>query len=90
MKYKVIGWTFSDNYEIENASLTFAARHAIIDEIKEKNFCFQASTIKKRGMAVPFLMMVKRELARKEALRALWPRLMVKSNQMHILDICLG
>lgn len=40
MKYKVIGWTFSDNYDIENAPLTFAARHAIVDAIKENNYLF--------------------------------------------------
>lgn len=40
MKYKVIGWTFSENYDIENAPLTFAARHAIIDEIKAHGYFF--------------------------------------------------
>lgn len=40
MKYKVIGWTFSDNYDIENVPLTFAARHAIVDAIRENNYLF--------------------------------------------------
>lgn len=40
MKYKVIGWTFSDNYDIENTPLTFAARHAIVDDIRENNYLF--------------------------------------------------
>lgn len=40
MKYKVIGWTFSDNYDIENAPLTFATRHAIVDDIRENNYLF--------------------------------------------------
>lgn len=40
MKYKVVGWTFSDNYDIENAPLSFAARHAIVDAIRENNYLF--------------------------------------------------
>ena len=40
MKYKVIGWTFSENYDIENAPLTFAARHAIVDEIIKNGYLF--------------------------------------------------
>lgn len=40
MRYKVIGWTFSENYDIKNAPLTFAARHAIIDEIKAHGYLF--------------------------------------------------
>lgn len=40
MKYKVIGWTSSDNTNIPSAPLTFAARHAIVDEIKSKGYLF--------------------------------------------------
>lgn len=40
MKYKVIGWTFSENYDIKSVPLTFAARHAIIDEIKAHGYLF--------------------------------------------------
>ena len=40
MKYKVIGWTFSDNHNIEDAPLSFAARHAIVDEIKAHGYLF--------------------------------------------------
>ncbi len=40
MKYKVIGWTFQENYDLENAPLTFASRHAIIDEIKKHGYLF--------------------------------------------------
>lgn len=40
MKYKVIGWTFSDNHNIEDAPFSFAARHAIVDEIKAHGYLF--------------------------------------------------
>ena len=40
MKYKVIGWTFSDNHNIEDAPLSFASRHAIADEIKAHGYLF--------------------------------------------------
>lgn len=40
MKYKVIGWTFSENYNIENAPLTFAARHVIVDDIRTNGYLF--------------------------------------------------
>ncbi len=40
MKYKVIGWTFQENYDLENAPLTFASRHAIVDEIKKHGYLF--------------------------------------------------
>lgn len=40
MKYKVIGWTYQENYDLENAPLTFASRHAIVDEIKKHGYLF--------------------------------------------------
>ena len=40
MKYKVIGWTFYEDSSFPHEDLTFAARHAIVDEIKEKGYLF--------------------------------------------------
>ncbi len=42
MKYKVIGWTYYENEEIPYAqtSLTYAQRHAIVDEIKKRRYLF--------------------------------------------------
>ena len=42
MKYKVIGWTWYENYNIpfSNKTIGFAERHAIIDEIKKHKYLF--------------------------------------------------
>ena len=42
MKYKVIGWTWYENYNIpfSNKSIGFAERHAIVDEIKKHKYLF--------------------------------------------------
>lgn len=42
MKYKVIGWTNYENYEIpfSNKTIGFAERNAIIDEIKKHKYLF--------------------------------------------------
>ena len=40
MKYKVIGWTNYENYEIpfSNKTIGFSERNAIIDEIKKHQY----------------------------------------------------
>lgn len=42
MKYKVIGWTYYDNYDTPayNKQIGFAERNAIIDEIKKHKYLF--------------------------------------------------
>ena len=42
MKYKVIGWTYYENYEIldSNKTIGFAERNAIIDEIRKHKYLF--------------------------------------------------
>ncbi len=42
MKYKVIGWTYYEDYDIPFSSDTigFAERHAIVDEIKKHGYLF--------------------------------------------------
>lgn len=89
MKYKVIGWTFSDNYDIESVPLTFAARHAIVDDIRENNYLFSGLDHQESCMVVPFLMMERNVLVLKGALQVLWLKLTEKLNFMLILNICL-
>ena len=40
MKYKVIGWTYGDDYEFPTSQeqIGFAERNAIIDEIKKHKY----------------------------------------------------
>ena len=42
MKYKVIGWTYGDDYEFPTSQeqIGFAERNAIIDEIKKHKYLF--------------------------------------------------
>ncbi len=40
MKYKVIGWTSSDDYSFEDTEATFAVQAAITDSIKEHGYLF--------------------------------------------------
>lgn len=40
MKYEVIGWTYYEDYRFKDKPMTFASRHAIIDEIKEHGYRF--------------------------------------------------
>ena len=40
MKYKVIGWTYYEDYRFKDKPMTFASRHAIIDEIKAHGYRF--------------------------------------------------
>ena len=42
MKYKVIGWTYYENYDIpfSNGGIGFAERNAVIDEIRKHKYMF--------------------------------------------------
>ena len=42
MKYKVIGWTYYEDYDIpfSDDTIGFAERHAIVDEIKKHGYLF--------------------------------------------------
>ncbi|MBQ9103998.1 MAG: hypothetical protein IJY57_02795 [Clostridia bacterium] len=55
MKYKVIGWTFYEDSSFPNVDLTFAARHAIVDEIKEKGYLFSGYDHQEASYGVPVL-----------------------------------
>ena len=40
MKYKVIGWTYFDGDEFPDGDITFAVRHAIVDDIRKRGYLF--------------------------------------------------
>lgn len=55
MKYKVIGWTYYDNHAIEEGRNTWAARNAIVDEIKKHGYVFTGYDHQERDNCVPVL-----------------------------------
>ena len=55
MKYKVIGWTDYENCELESESPSWAAIHAIMDEIKEKGFIITGYDHQESYNCVPVL-----------------------------------
>ncbi len=55
MKYRVVGWTEYENDTVEDGPLTDAADAAIIDEIREKGYCFTGENHQYRLLCTPVL-----------------------------------
>ncbi len=55
MKYRVVGCTSADKYDICEENDSFAARHAIVDEIKKKGYSFLGLSHQEEPYCVPVL-----------------------------------
>lgn len=62
MKYRVVGWTYYENYEIECGEITWAARAAVVDDIAENGYLFSGWDHQESSNAVPVLNDGKRRL----------------------------
>ena len=40
MRYRIVGWTYYDDFEIETLDASYAATNVVMDEIKKKGYCF--------------------------------------------------
>ncbi len=40
MKYRIVGWTYYENDDVETEEASYAAGNVVIDEIKKKGYCF--------------------------------------------------
>lgn len=48
MKYKVIGWNYYENEDIEDGDYSDAAYHAIIDDVRANGYCFSGYAFLKK------------------------------------------
>ncbi len=55
MKYRVVGWTYYDDDRVEDGALTWAARVAILDEIKRNGYEFSGWDHQEEYNCVPVL-----------------------------------
>lgn len=62
MKYKVIGWTYYEDYSVPEAPNTFASQHALIDEIRARGYLFSGFEHQEASYGVPVFNDGKRRL----------------------------
>ena len=53
MKYRIVGWTYYENFEVEAEDASYAATNVVMDEIKKKGYCFSGWAHQEMMRGVP-------------------------------------